>query len=28
LLQDRAHHIGESVDGCRRALITIDDPQV
>jgi hypothetical protein len=23
LLQDRAQHIGESVDGCRRALITI-----
>jgi hypothetical protein len=23
LLQDRAQHIGESVDGCRRALITM-----
>jgi hypothetical protein len=23
LLQDRAQHIGESVDGCRRALVTM-----
>jgi hypothetical protein len=23
LLQDRAHHIGEAVDGCRKSLTTI-----
>jgi hypothetical protein len=23
LLQDRAQHIGEAVDGCRRALVTM-----